>query len=103
MRVGGRSGVCMRGGPEKGEGRVYTSAPHFSSWTCVSVCCLQGCPVLMDAEVCPSLQTAMRNYFMMLEVRRGGRGGANAVVFGGKGGGGGLGGGGGVSERHSAG
>jgi hypothetical protein len=29
---------------------------------------MQGCPALMDAEVCPSLQTAMRNYFMMLEV-----------------------------------
>jgi hypothetical protein len=31
----------------------------------------QGCKVLMDAEVCPSLLTAMRNYFNMLEVRVG--------------------------------
>lgn len=36
----------------------------------------------MDAEVCPSLQTAVRNYFMMLEVRDRGVVGGWVLVLG---------------------
>lgn len=30
----------------------------------------QDCEVLVDDELCPSIQTALRNFFLMLEVSR---------------------------------